>query len=181
MLTRAEEVGYIGAMAACRDGVIPPDALLVGLETSKAQPAAKLGDGVVIRVGDRTRVFHEPLTAHIAAVAGALAKKKRNFRYVRQLMPGGTCETTAFCALGHKAAALCVPLGNYHNQHPRGHIAAEAIDEGDFDCLVELLLALASSDNGPADTDEALHRRLDMLFDTRQGLLDEPSPWSPKQ
>ena len=181
LLTRAEEVGFVGALAGCRLGTIPAGALIVGIETSKAQPAAKLGGGVVIRVGDKSRVFHEPLTAHVRAVAADLAKRNRRFRYVRQLMPGGTCESTAFCTLGFAAAAVCVPLGNYHNQHPRGHIAAETIDESDFDSLVALLAALADDARTPADTDAKLRRRLDDLLATRQGLLDEPGPWSPRQ
>ena len=90
LLTRAEEVGYVGALAGCRLGTIPAGAWVVGIETSKAQPAAKIGGGAVIRVGDGTRVFNEPLTAHISAVAKDLAKRNKDFQFVRQLMPGGT-------------------------------------------------------------------------------------------
>ena len=180
LLTRAEEVGFVGALAACRLGTIPAGALVVSIETSKAQPAAPLGGGAVIRVGDAARVFSEPLTAHISAVAKDLAKRDKNFRFVRQLMPGGTCESTVFCALGHVAAALAVPLGNYHNQHPRGRIAAEFIDECDFYSLVELLVALASDKRTPADTDAALRRRLDELLARQSPLLDETGPWSPR-
>lgn len=178
LLTRAEEVGFTGMLAACKLGTIPPDALVVGIETSKAQPAAPLGGGVVIRVGDRSRVFHEPLTALIADVAAGRAKKTKRFRFVRQLMPGGTCETTALCGWGHTAAALCIALGNYHNQHPRGHVAAEVIDEGDFDCLVDLLVALACEPRTPSDFSEAFRARLDHLLAWREDLLDQPGPWS---
>lgn len=181
LLTRAEEVGLVGALAACRLGTIPAGAMVVGIETSKAQPAARVGGGVVIRVGDKLRTFNESLTAHISAVAASLAKTDKKFRFVRQLMPGGTCESTAFCALGHMAGALAVPLGNYHNQHPRGRIAPEFIDEGDFDCLVELLVALADENRTPADTDADLRRRLDGLLKSRQKTLDEPGPWSPRR
>ncbi len=180
LLTRAEEVGFVGALAACRLGTIPAGAMVVGIEASKAQPAARVGDGVVIRVGDKARTFNESLTAHISDVAAGLAGTKRNFRFIRQLMPGGTCESTAYCAFGHLAAALCVPLGNYHNQHPRGRIAAEFIDEGDFDCLVELLVGLASDNRTPADTDADLRTRLDGLFSSQRKALDEPGPWSPR-
>ena len=95
-------------------------------------------------------------------------------------MPGGTCESTAFCALGHMAGALALPLGNYHNQHPRGRIAPEFIHEGDFDCLVDLLVALAGNKRTPADTDADLRRRLDGLLKSQQKTLDEPGPWSPR-
>ena len=180
LLTRAEEVGFVGALAACRNRTILPGSLVVGIETSKAQPAAKIGDGVVIRVGDGTRVFNEPLTGHITAVARDLAKRKKDFQFVRQLMPGGTCESTVYCALGQTAAALCVPLGNYHNQGPRGKIGAEFIGESDFDSLVELLVALAADGRTPADTEAKLQTRLDKLLTDRQDLLDVTGPWSPR-
>lgn len=181
LLTRAEEVGFVGALAACRLGTIPVGAMVVGIETSKAQPAAGVGGGVVIRVGDKLRTFNESLTAHISAVAAGLSKTNRDFRFARQLMPGGTCESTVFSALGHTAAALAMPLGNYHNQHPRGRIAPEVIDEGDFDCLVDLLVALASDKRTCADTDADLRRRLDGLLKSHRKTLDEPGPWSPRQ
>ncbi len=179
LLTRAEEVGYVGALAACRLGTIPAGAWVVGIETSKAQPAAKIGGGAVIRVGDGTRVFNEPLTAHISAVAKDLAKRDKDFQFVRQLMPGGTCESTAFCAFGHLAGALAVPLGNYHNQHPRGQIAAEFINEGDFDCLVNLLVALATDKRNPSDTEVALRSWLDGILDKQGPLLEAQGSWSP--
>jgi len=179
LLTRAEEVGFVGTLAACRLGTIPAGALVVGIETSKAQPAAKIGGGAVIRVGDGTRVFNEPLTAHISAVAKDLANRNKDFQFVRQLMPGGTCESTAFCALGHLAGALALPLGNYHNQHPRGQIAAEFIDEGDFDCLVNLLVALATDKRSPADTEAALLHRLDDILARQSPSLEATGPWSP--
>ena len=180
LLTRAEEVGFVGALAACRLGTIPAGAMVVGIETSKAQPGARVGGGVVVRVGDKLRTFNESLTAHISAVAAGMAKTDKEFRFVRQLMPGGTCESTAFCALGHMAGALALPLGNYHNQHPRGRIAPEFIHEGDFDCLVDLLVALAGNKRTPADTDADLRRRLDGLLKSQQKTLDEPGPWSPR-
>lgn len=180
LLTRAEEVGFVGALAACRLGTIPAGALVVGIETSKAQPAAPVGGGAVIRVGDGTRVFSEPLTAHISEVAKGLAKRDKNLRFVRQLMPGGTCESTVFCALGHVASALALPLGNYHNQHPGGRIAAEFIDEGDFNSLVELLVALATDERTPADTDAAFRRRLDELLAVQSQLLEATGAWSPR-
>ncbi len=179
LLTRAEEVGFVGALAGCRLGTIPPGALVVGIETSKAQPVAPIGGGVVIRVGDGARVFNEPLTAHVSAVGKGLAKRDRKFQFVRQLMPGGTCESTVFCALGHVAAGLAIPLGNYHNQHPKGRIAAEYIDEGDFDSLVKLLVALAIDAKVPADTESAFLRRLDDILAKQGPLLDSPGPWSP--
>lgn len=173
LLTRAEEAGFVGALAACRLGTIPEGALVVGIETSKAQPAGPLGSGVVIRVGDQRRTFDPSLEGLIASVAAGLARKREAFRFTRQLMPGGTCESTVFCAFGHRAAALCLPLGNYHNQGRGGRIRPEQIDAGDFAGLVELLTALAGERRSPADVDAGLRKRLEGILDAREHLLDE--------
>jgi len=173
LLTRAEEAGFVGALAACRLGTIEPDALVVAIEASKAQPDAPLGGGAVIRVGDRMRTFDPALTAHISAVAGELAKKRPSLRFQRRLMPGGTCESTVYAAFGHRAAALCLPLGNYHNMGPANRIRPEQIDLQDFAGLVELLVALAASNRSPADTEAKLRARLAAIWDQRCHFLEE--------
>jgi len=172
LLTRAEEVGFVGALAACRQRSIPLRTPVIGLETSLAQPQAPLGGGVVIRVGDAMRTFDPSLTAHITAVA-ARAAGQGELTYCRCLMPGGTCESTAYQAYGYRAAALCVPLGNYHNRGPNTKIAPEQIHLDDFASLVSLLTAVAPSRYSPATADEALTARLDEHFDDLSGYLDE--------
>jgi endoglucanase len=171
LLTRAEEVGFIGALAACEHGTIPRDSLIVAIETSKAQPAGPLGSGVVVRVGDSIRTFDPSLTAHVTAAAGALARRKNHFRYTRQLMPGGATESSAYLMMGYRATGLCLPLGNYHNQGPRGRIASERVDLDDFESLVKLLVALAADKGSLEQTDEELRRRLRDLTRTRGGYL----------
>jgi endoglucanase len=173
LLTRAEEAGFVGALAACKAGTIPREAHVLSIEASKAQPAAPLGGGAVIRVGDRTSLFDPELTAHLAATAGALAAGDKEFRFVRALMPGGTCESTVFCAYGYRSAAACLPLGNYHNQGPRGRIAAEYIDLRDFGALVKLLTAVGANDNPPAETTRTLRERLGEMLAEREKLLRE--------
>ena len=170
LLTRAEEAGFIGCMAACRDRSVDDDALIVAIETSKAVPGARLGGGVVVRVGDAVRTYDPPLTGYVSSVAAGLAKRDRSFRYVRQLMPGGVCESTAYAMFGYRATGLCTPLGNYHNQG-REKIAAEQIDAGDFTNLVKLLTAIAADGKGPEQTDADLKRRLTERLRTRGGRL----------
>ena len=167
LLTRAEEAAFIGCLAACRDRSVPIDSPIVAIETSKAVPGARLGDGVVVRVGDAVRTYDPSLTACVSAVAAGLAGRSRGFRYVRQLMPGGICESTAYSMFGYTATGLCLPLRNYHNRGPRGRIAAEQIDTGDFDSLVRLLVALAADGRGPGRTDTDLTRRLQALLRAR--------------
>lgn len=171
LLTRAEEVGFIGAMGACQRDTIPRKSLVVGIETSKAQAAAPLGGGVVVRVGDAARTFEPALTAHVTAIAAALRKADGDFHFTRQLMPGGTCESTAYQMYGLRATALCVPLGNYHNMGAAGKIAPEQIDLRDFASLVKLLVAIASDDGNTERTEDALRKRLRELLQTRGEFL----------
>lgn len=168
LLTRAEEDGFIGAIAAARDGKLirPTDALL-SIETSAQQPVAQQGKGVVIRVGDKVSVFDSGLTYQITQIAQALVakhkQKHKDFAYQRALMPGGTCEATAFDVYGYRAAALCIPLGNYHNMVPgKRKIAAEYIHLGDWQCLVDLLTAIGAQP--PAGDLGALKVRLEKRF-----------------
>jgi putative aminopeptidase FrvX len=160
LLTRAEESGFVGALVACRNRTVPHTALLVAIETSAAHVEAPLGSGVVVRVGDRMRTFDPSLTAHVDAVAKDIARHHRGFRHTRHLMPGGTCESTVYAAWGYTAAAVCIPLGNYHNRGRRDRIAPEQIDLGDFASLVQLLTGLAESQTAPADTDAKLRLAL---------------------
>ena len=173
LLTRAEEAGFVGALSACRLGTIPPDAWVVGIEASKAQPAAPLGGGVVLRVGDSARTFDPSVDAHLAAVAGALARERSGFRFTRQLMPGGSCESMVYCLFGYRAGALALPLGNYHNMGPDGRIRPEEIDLGDFASLVELLAALAMEKTTPAASDAAARARLKAVLAERERFLHE--------
>jgi endoglucanase len=173
LITRGEEAGFVGTLAACAGKMLPPDACFVGIETSKEQPGAGLGDGVVIRVGDRSWLFDPALTGQIASVAAGLARRDRHFRYVRQLMPGGTCETTPLGVWGHRAAALCLPLANYHNQGEGGRIRAEAVDAGDFASLVKLLVGIGGSGEHADTARGKLKQRLEQLLNRREQLLEE--------
>ena len=115
LLTRAEEVGFLGAFEAIRLGTVPTDAVVLSLECSKALPEAPQGGGVIVRVGDRMSIFDPALTAALAAVAAAA-----DIPHTRRLMDGGVCEASAFCAAGYRASGLCIALGNYHNADDGG-------------------------------------------------------------
>ncbi len=171
LLTRAEEAGLLGAVAACKAGTLDRGTLVVGLETSKAQAVAPLGGGVVVRVGDRRSVFDAEVTDHISAIAAAVAKRTKTFRYQRQVMPGGVCESSVFCAMGLQAGALALPLGNYHNMGDDGEIRPERIDLGDFACGVKLLVALAAEPTGPAATAAKRRRALRKRLTERRDIL----------
>jgi hypothetical protein len=51
LLTRAEEVGFVGAIAAARGRTVPAGARIVAIEASKAFPHAPQGAGPILRVG----------------------------------------------------------------------------------------------------------------------------------
>ncbi len=171
LLTRAEEAGFVGALAAVEEGTLEKDTFIVAIETSMAQPNARLGDGVVIRVGDRARTFDPTLTAHLTAVADGLAKGDKDFKFTRQLMPGGVCESTVYAIWGFAAAGLCIPLGNYHNQGRWNRIASEQVNLSDFESLVKLLAATAVSPATPADTDAKMRKRLEDMLKQRAKYL----------
>ncbi|MEM6504520.1 MAG: M20/M25/M40 family metallo-hydrolase [Planctomycetota bacterium] len=171
LFTLAEEVGFVGAIGAARNGSIPKGATLVCLENSKSMIESPIGEGPVIRVGDRISIFDPDLTARLAAVAEQLAKQDKAFKYQRKLMPGGACEATAFRTYGYLSSCICLPLGNYHNMdESKKQIAPEYISIDDYHMLVHLLEAvgrLLPTTHAQRD----LRDRLDGLFERRRELL----------
>ncbi|MEM1424598.1 MAG: hypothetical protein AAGH64_11430, partial [Planctomycetota bacterium] len=121
LLTRAEEVGFIGAIAACKLRTMPHSSRVVLLENSRASAIAPIGDGPIVRVGDRMSTFHPVLTGALANLAREIVKEDEGegdgpaFRWQRKLMTGGACEASCYQAYGYEASCLCLPLGNYHN------------------------------------------------------------------
>lgn len=148
LFTRAEEIGFLGAIEAIRLGTIPIEADVISLECSKALPDAPQGGGVIVRVGDRMSTFEPVLTE---SLRGAAVRAGATFQ--RKLMDGGACEATAFCAAGYRASGLAVPLGNYHNAADNGSgTAAETVRVDDWLAEVDLLIALASEPAPPASS-----------------------------
>ena len=167
LFTRAEEVGFVGAIAACKERSIPDDAHVIAVETSKAQPGAGHGDGVVIRVGDKASVFTPELTGYVTHIAGELKKQDDSFKFVRMLMPGGTCESTVYCASGYSATGLCLALGNYHNMGANNQPQPEEINYSDYEALVTLMKAVVVSTSSPRELAakwlESVHKKYDSL------------------
>jgi len=142
-LSRAEEIGFQGALAIAATGGIPKNSLVISLETSRELPGVRMGQGVILRVGDRTSIFNSQGMRFLAEVAGEVRGRRSAFRFQRGLMGGGTCEATAYQEFGFQSAAVCVALGNYHNCAAGDKIRAEYIDVGDACSMVELLVAAA--------------------------------------
>jgi endoglucanase len=164
LLTRAEERGFHGALAAVHDGLLPHNARIISVECSRALPNARAGDGVIVRVGDRTCIFDPNLSAALLHEAVELRRIRADFRFQRRLMDGGTCEASVFCSAGYAASGLALPLGNYHNQvgldgGKRG-IGSESVCVADFVNLVRLAAAVARHGANPEFAAKRLRKRL---------------------
>lgn len=163
LLSRAEEVGFQGALVAAHAGLIPKDALVISLETSRELPPVKIGQGVIIRIGDRASVFDHKASRFLADTAAALQKRDKGFLFQRALMSGGTCEGTAFQEYGFQTGALCVALGNYHNCGAKDRIAAEFVSQSDAEGMVRLLVAAVRGLAKFEKSVSALRKRLEKL------------------
>lgn len=171
LLTRAEEEGLLGAIAACELGTIPDGSRLLSIETSRAFPDSPIGAGPIVRVGDKSSVFDASLSNGVTQ-----AVRASGLVHQRKLMSGGSCEATAFGAYGHVATGLCLALGNYHNMvdidgvlagTTPAKVAPEEISLADFDGLVALMRSVAV---GLDDADQLVDR-LARNFDERKSLL----------
>lgn len=177
-LTRGEEVGFLGTIAACREGTVPKGADLVTLETSRSFADSPVGGGPIVRVGDRLSTFDPGLTALAGEVGADVSKEHEDFRWQRKLMVGGACEATMYVRSGYVTTCLCLPLGNYHNMAEldrverttpdRATIAPEFIAVDDFHGLVRLLVGMAERPAG----EDAVLQRLDQRFERLGWILD---------
>jgi len=115
LLTRAEEVGFVGAVQHFELGWLNAakrPLLCVSLEASRTLPGARVGKGPVVRLGDR----RTPFESGALQVLSEIAEKTLPKAHQRRLMDGGACEATAATAWGLPTVGITLPLGNYHNQ-----------------------------------------------------------------
>lgn len=173
LLTRAEEDAFMGALGA----VIKPKLLrktdrIISIECSAVQPFAPQGNGMILRVGDRTSIFNSSLSYFLMHQAIELARTDATFKFQRCLMPGGTCEATVFDAWGYTCAAVCVPMANYHNMdRAKKKIAAECIHLNDWLSMVKLLVNAARTIGSYEPGMMPLRKRLTERFTRRAPLL----------
>jgi len=156
LLTRAEEVGFVGCVAHVEKGSwkeAKRPLLVVSLETSRTLPGALVGKGPVVRLGDRASLF----TPSAVEVLTQVAQKKLKGRFQRRIMDGGTCEATVAVAHQIPAVGISIPLGNYHNQG----------FEGGPDCKKK---------DGPAP-EFVSYKDVQGMLKLCEGLLEEGLPW----
>jgi putative aminopeptidase FrvX len=165
LFTRAEEVGFVGAMQLARSGLLSKTVTVVSLETSSVKGGpVEFGKGPIIRVGDRTSIFDAAATAALQEAA-----KESGIPHQRALMQGGTCEATAYALYGYRAAALCVALGNYHNCGPANKIAPEFVSVSDAVGMADLCVAITRA--RAQDPLPALRRRLEQRMRSYRRLF----------
>jgi endoglucanase len=167
LLTRGEEVGFVGAVAHFELGwlkLAKRQIVAVSLEASRTLPGALIGKGPVVRLGDRRTVFHAGALQVLTAVADKVLKTN----YQRRVMDGGACEATAATAWGIPTVGITIPLGNYHNQGLDGGIecpkkfgpAPEFVHLDDIEGELKLCAALMRDKLGWSDAWSAVRTRL---------------------
>lgn len=145
LLTRAEEVGFVGCIYAAEDGRLRSKTPIVVVETSDAAAGnVVINGGPVIRVGDKQSGFAPEMDAWMHMVADSVAKKGRGFRFQRALLAGGRCEAAAYLLKGYSVGGIAFPLGNYHN-NGKNNYAAEYVGEEDYVNMLEFLVGLSTA------------------------------------
>jgi len=174
LLTRAEEIGFVGAIAAAKNRSVPKTSRLLCLETSRSFPESPIGAGPILRVGDKTSVFGPELTNTVTNIMNG----QKKFAWQRKLMPGGTCESTAFCEYGYLSTCLCLALGNYHNmkdidgvvqKKKTAKVAPEVISVNDYHGLIKMLTIVCRNLDKPKSA--TLRRGLETRLKKYKKLL----------
>lgn len=168
LLTRAEEVGFVGAIGHFELGWLARaqrPVVCVSLETSRTLPNAFIGKGPVVRLGDRRTVF-DPNALNVLT---QVAERRLTGKYQRRIMDGGACEATAATVYGLPAIGISIPLGNYHNQGLEGGPdsrgpdgpSPEFVHQNDIDGMVALCRGLLEPGlpwDGPWRREKSLYR-----------------------
>jgi endoglucanase len=163
LFTRAEEIGFAGALAAMKSKTPLVPMPTLSLETSNARGFARVDAGPIVRVGDRTSVFDSRITHWLETAFRDLQAARPAATYQRLLMGGGTCEASVFHRTGLPTGALCVALNNYHNMGPGTAIRTESISLRDIQGLYDFLHFLATEAKPVRVADDLLTERFARL------------------
>jgi len=137
LFSRAEEVGFWGAIQLARSDLLPKDITIFSLETSAPRGGAEIGRGPIVRVGDRLSIFDSGETTRLMSLAAA-----NSIPVQRCLLDGGACEASAYQLYGYRSVAASIGLGNYHNCAPDGTVQPEYVSVDDYANMVRLCLAV---------------------------------------
>jgi endoglucanase len=178
LLTRAEEVGFVGAVRHLELGWLRKASrpvVCVSLEASRNLPGAEIGKGPVVRQGDRRTTFE----SNALQVITELAAKVLPNRHQRRVMDGGACEATATTAWGLPTVGITLPLGNYHNQGLDGGMdcprengpAPEFVHLDDIDGELKLCKALMKEGLNWQDPWHSVRQRLKKISNKYSKLI----------
>ncbi len=140
--TRAEEVGFLGAWHLAKHWPFGKDSVFLSIETSRPVNGAEMGDGPIVRVGDKLSTFDHELISVLMRTAA-----EQGIRVQRCLLDAGACEATAMQACGIRSAGLSVPLGNYHNMDDDQTLSPEYVLMEDVKALVNFMVALVATEH----------------------------------
>jgi putative aminopeptidase FrvX len=163
LFTRAEEIGFAGALAALKSETPLAPMPTISLEASRARGFARVEGGPVVRVGDRLSVFDSRITHWLETAFRDLKAARPGAIHQRLLMGGGTCEASVFHRVGLPTGALCVALNNYHNMGPGTVVRAESISLRDCQGLYDFLFFLATEAKSVAEADALVAARFAKL------------------
>jgi endoglucanase len=163
LFTRAEEIGFAGALAALKSNTPLTSVPTLSLEASMARGFARVEGGPVVRVGDRLSIFDSRITHWLETAFRDLQVTRPGTIYQRLLMGGGTCEASVFHRADLPTGALCVALNHYHNIGPGNSLRAESISLRDIQGLYDFLFFLATEAKSVNEADETVAKRFAQL------------------
>ncbi len=140
--TRAEEVGFLGAWHLGKHWPFGKEAVFLSVENSRPVNGAELGEGPIVRVGDKLSIFDNQLVELLMRTAA-----EQGIRVQRSLLDAGACEASALQACGIRSAGVSVPLGNYHNIGDDESVVPEFVMLEDVRAMVRLLVALVGTEH----------------------------------
>lgn len=143
VLTRAEEVGFVGCIAVAEGKLLKKTTPIIVIETSNAKAGGvDINGGPVIRVGDKQSGFMAEVDCWMHMVADDVSKRSKEFKYQRALLAGGRCEASAYMLKNYLVGGLAFPLGNYHNNGTKNY-APEYIGQYDYAAMLEFVFQLS--------------------------------------
>jgi len=166
LLTRAEEVGFIGAYGVTEANVLPRDAVVIVLECS----GLPLERGFVVRCGDLTSVYDGWATTRLLQLADEAVQADPEMIFQTPLPRRGTCNASLYTARGYRAAGLTLPMANYHNQGD-GRIEPECIDLRDWHALIRFLYRIATRFGRYDDIARGVRDKVDRLWQSEKSNL----------
>ena len=169
VFTRAEEPGLFGARLVAEDRGIPADAYVVSVEASNAR-YAPAGRGIVVRAGDYHNTFSNDAERYLRVAQERLAAT--GIATQRALLPGGTCEASAFVRLGWTATGIALPNTGYHNAGEGDRLVPEMVRVDDL--LSGIALATEACVAAGADEAESWWPDARVVPSEVKGLLGRP-------